>query len=106
MRLFTLAACSAVLASSTLLGCATNQDTGTVVGAGAGALAGYAIAPHSALGPIIGAGAGAIVGNQVGRNVDRENYYRYRHYHRVNRDNRDNRYHHYHRYNRDDSYYY
>ncbi len=84
MKMIKLAACSAILASATLVGCATNEDTGTVVGAGAGALAGYAIAPHSALGPVIGAGAGAIVGNQVGRNMDRENYYRYhhrRHYH-------------------------
>ena len=92
MRLYTLAACSAVLASSTLLGCANNQEAGTVVGAGAGALAGYAIAPNSALGPVIGAGAGALIGNQVGRDVDRENYYRYRHY---------NRYHHNDRYYRD-----
>ncbi len=81
MKMIKLAACSAILASATLVGCATNEDTGTVVGAGAGALAGYAIAPHSALGPVIGAGAGAIVGNQVGRNMDRENYYRRHHRH-------------------------
>lgn len=94
MKTFKLVACSLVLASSTLLGCATNQDTGTVVGAGAGALAGYAIAPHSALGPVIGAGAGALLGNQVGRNMDRDQYYRYGRnmdrdqYYRYNRYNR------------------
>lgn len=82
MKSFKLIACSVVLASSTLLGCATNEQSGTLVGAGAGALAGYAIAPHSVLGPVIGAGAGALVGNQVGRNVDRDQYYRH---HRDNR---------------------
>lgn len=90
MKSIKLAACSLVLASSALLvGCANNQEAGTVVGAGAGALAGYAIAPHSALGPIIGAGAGALIGNQVGRNVDREQYYRHRYYHRQYREYRD-----------------
>lgn len=82
MKAFKLAACSVILASATLVGCATNEEGGTVIGAGAGALAGYAIAPHSALGPIIGAGAGAIVGNQVGRNIDRDQYYRHRYHHR------------------------
>lgn len=89
MRLYTLAACSAVLASSTLLGCATHTDTGTVVGAGAGALVGYAIAPHSVIGPVVGAGAGALIGNQVGRSADRDHYYRHHRYHRYHRDYRD-----------------
>lgn len=79
MKMVKLAACSAILASATLVGCATNEEAGTVVGAGAGALAGYAIAPNSALGPVIGAGAGAIVGHTVGRDMDRDNYYRYHH---------------------------
>jgi hypothetical protein len=87
MKSIKLAACGLVLASSALLvGCANNQDAGTVVGAGAGALAGYAIAPHSALGPIIGAGAGALVGNQVGRNIDRDQYNRHHYYPRHYRD--------------------
>lgn len=82
MRSMKLVVCSLVLASGTLLaGCATNQETGTVVGAGAGALAGYAISPNNALGPVIGAGAGALIGNQVGRSMDQENYHR-RHHHR------------------------
>ncbi len=84
MKMFNIAACSLVLASSTLLGCATNQEAGTVVGAGTGALVGYAIAPGSALGPVIGAGAGALIGNQVGRNIDADQRYRqhqrYRYY--------------------------
>ncbi|MBX9587113.1 MAG: glycine zipper 2TM domain-containing protein [Gammaproteobacteria bacterium] len=82
MKAFKLAACSAILASATLVGCATNEEGGTVVGAGTGALVGYAIAPHSVLGPVIGAGAGAIVGNQVGRNIDRDQNYRHRYHHR------------------------
>ena len=85
MKYIRLAACSAVLAISTLLGCANNQDAGTVIGAGTGALAGYAIAPHSAIGPVIGAGAGALIGNQVGRNVDRDQYYRHQRYHHNHR---------------------
>lgn len=87
MKMVKLAACSVILASATLVGCATHEDTGTVMGAGAGALAGYAIAPHSALGPVIGAGAGAIVGKHIGRDMDREHYYRnryYRHHYRYN----------------------
>jgi len=80
MKTYKLVACSLVLAS-TLLGCATNEQTGTVIGAGAGALAGYAIAPNSALGPVLGAGAGALVGNQVGRNMDRDQHYRHHRHH-------------------------
>lgn len=82
MNIMKLTACGLILASSTLLGCANNADAGMVVGAGTGALAGYAIAPNSALGPIIGAGAGALIGREVGRNVDRDQYYRYHRYNR------------------------
>jgi uncharacterized protein YcfJ len=81
MKIVKIAACSLILASSTLFGCATHQDTGTVVGAGTGALLGYAISPHNAIGPVIGAGAGALIGNRVGRNMDREQYYRRHHRH-------------------------
>jgi hypothetical protein len=36
MKMIKLAACSLALVSVTLLGCATNQGTGTVMGAGVG----------------------------------------------------------------------
>ncbi len=85
MKHLRIVACSVVLASSTLLGCANNQQAGTVIGAGAGALAGYAIAPNNAVGAVVGAGAGALIGNQVGRNVDREQYYRYQRYNQRHR---------------------
>jgi len=92
MRMIKLAACSLILASSALVGCATNEDSGTVFGAGAGALAGYAIAPNSALGPVIGAGAGALVGRQVGRDMDRDQSYRRHHYRDRDHYYRHNRY--------------
>lgn len=62
----------ATLAAALLVGCAnaSNEDYGTVLGAGAGALLGYGISSNSALGPVVGAGAGALVGREIGRRAD------------------------------------
>jgi len=61
-----------VLGSALLIGCAnaTNEDIGTVVGAGAGALIGYGINSSNATGAVIGGAAGALVGREVGRRAD------------------------------------
>jgi len=58
-------------------GCATNTDTGTLVGAGTGALVGSAVS-GSPLGVIGGAAVGGIIGHEVGQRQDERNYYRYR----------------------------
>jgi outer membrane lipoprotein SlyB len=53
-----------------------NARTGTLVGAGAGAVAGNLIGRNNgnaALGTVIGAAAGGAVGNAVGNNADQRN---------------------------------
>ncbi len=65
------------LSSVLLTSCAdyyTNEDIGTVLGAGSGALIGSTIS-NDATGAVIGAGAGALIGHEVGRQTDD----RYRH---------------------------
>jgi len=61
-----------VLAGSLMVGCAnaTNEDIGTAVGGGAGALIGYGINSSNATGAIIGGAAGALLGREVGRRAD------------------------------------
>ena len=64
-RLFVLGAAVAALA---LAGCAnlpgSRQTQGTVAGAGAGALAGYAVS-DGAIAPVLGAAGGALLGNKL-----------------------------------------
>lgn len=60
-----------------LAGCAggyTNEDVGTVLGAGGGALVGNAIT-NDPVGAVVGAGAGALVGREIGRRADDRYYY-------------------------------
>ncbi len=56
-----------------LSGCATNAQTGTLVGAGAGGVAGAALgslAHVPVLGAVVGATAGGLIGNAAGANAD------------------------------------
>lgn len=58
--------------------------TGTVLGAGAGALIGSAVA-HGAAAPLLGAAGGAVVGNQLAREKCHSHHAAFsRHHHRVN----------------------
>lgn len=53
-------------------GCDTAGKSGTLIGAGGGALAGQAIG-HSTEGTLIGAGVGAVAGYIVGNEMDKSN---------------------------------
>jgi surface antigen len=59
-----------LVACLTIGGCATKQQSGAVIGAGAGALAGSAIARGHASGAIVGGMLGALLGSEVGRQMD------------------------------------
>lgn len=79
MRMTVLKLLSVLFLSVWVVGCgytASGAQVGTAVGAGAGALAGYAIAPRSPAGAIIGAGAGALIGHSIGRSNDEAMYMR------------------------------
>jgi osmotically inducible lipoprotein OsmB len=56
-------------------GCATNTDTGTLIGAGTGALVGNVASGGSAIGTIGGAAVGGIIGHEVGERQDERRYY-------------------------------
>ncbi len=62
-----------ILAALFVTSCATQQDTGTLVGAGAGALLGSQFGSGSSqvLATAVGAAAGAFIGNQVGASMDK-----------------------------------
>lgn len=65
-----LAVCA--VAAVTAAGC-TNEQVGTIVGAGAGAAVGHTIGGHGAgafLGTVAGGLAGAWVGSKIGQNMD------------------------------------
>jgi outer membrane protein OmpA-like peptidoglycan-associated protein len=53
-------------------GCATNQKTGTLVGAGAGAAVGAAVSKGSIWGVLIGAAVGGAAGNLIGKSMDKQ----------------------------------
>lgn len=78
MRLLPLKLVAVAAFSIWAVGCAnaSGSDVGTVVGAGTGALAGYAISSDSPVGAVIGAGAGALVGREIGRRHDERVYQR------------------------------
>ena len=78
MRLLPLKLVAIAAFSIWAVGCAnaTGADVGTAVGAGAGALAGYAISSDNAVGAVIGAGAGALIGREIGRRSDERAYMR------------------------------
>lgn len=76
---------SICLGTALLSGCAggySNQELGTVLGAGSGALIGSTIT-NDVTGAVIGAGAGAMIGHEVGRQTD--DHYRYEGYRYHNR---------------------
>jgi outer membrane protein OmpA-like peptidoglycan-associated protein len=56
----------------TTFGCATNQKTGTLVGAGAGAAVGAAVSKGSVWGVLIGAAVGGAAGNLIGKSMDKQ----------------------------------
>src|SRR5262245_45197857 len=56
--------------ASFIVGSETNRDTGTIAGAGAGALTGQAIGRNTT-GTLIGAGVGAAAGYLIGNEMDR-----------------------------------
>jgi outer membrane protein OmpA-like peptidoglycan-associated protein len=56
----------------TTFGCATNQKTGTLVGAGAGAAVGAAVSKGSIWGVLIGAAVGGAAGNLIGKSMDKQ----------------------------------
>lgn len=60
------------LLSASLVGCSSNQDTGTLVGGVAGGLLGSQFGGGGGriAATIIGAGAGAFIGNRIGNNMD------------------------------------
>jgi outer membrane lipoprotein SlyB len=61
--------------SSLVVGCQSDAQSGALVGAGIGALAGQAIGGNTEatlIGTAIGAGAGYVVGNESDKNKDRE----------------------------------
>ena len=67
-----------------------SHDTGTILGAGGGAVVG-GFASHSAAGAVIGGVAGALAGNAIARNNDCRRYsyrdhYGHHHYYYSNRD--------------------
>lgn len=59
----------APFALTVMLGCSgmSHRDTDTVVGAGAGGVAGTVLTGGSALGTVGGAAVGGVIGNQVGK---------------------------------------
>jgi outer membrane protein OmpA-like peptidoglycan-associated protein len=57
---------------ATTFGCATNQKTGTLVGAGAGAAVGAAVSKGSVWGVLIGAAVGGAAGNLIGKSMDKQ----------------------------------
>ena len=57
---------------TTTFGCATNQKTGTLVGAGAGAALGAAVSKGSVWGVLIGAAVGGAAGNLIGKSMDKQ----------------------------------
>lgn len=59
-------------------GCATNTDTGTLIGAGTGAVVGNLATGGSAIGTLGGAAVGGIIGHEVGERSDERRYYYYR----------------------------
>ena len=64
--------------SLSFVSCATNEGTGTLVGAGTGAALGGIIgnnvgSGHSTTGMLLGAAAGGLVGNRVGASQDSAN---------------------------------
>ena len=59
-----------------LTGCATKTETGALIGAGAGALAGQAIGGNTSS-TVIGAGVGAIAGAAIGEHQENKDRYRY-----------------------------
>ena len=64
---------AAVFTSATLIGggCANDAQTGTLAGAGIGALAGQAIGGNTGA-TLIGAGAGAVGGYIIGNEMDKK----------------------------------
>jgi len=56
----------------TMVGCATNQKTGTLVGAGGGAAIGAAVTKGSIWGVLIGAAVGGAAGNLIGKSMDKQ----------------------------------
>lgn len=85
MNLFKLKILGLFLGTALLSGCAggySNEELGTVLGAGSGALIGSSIT-NDATGAVIGAGAGALIGHEVGRQTD--DHYRYEGYRYHNR---------------------
>jgi outer membrane protein OmpA-like peptidoglycan-associated protein len=56
----------------TTFGCATNQKTGTLVGAGGGAAIGAAVTKGSIWGVLAGAAIGGAAGNLIGKKMDKQ----------------------------------
>ena len=57
------------VAATMLLGCSgmSTQEKDTVIGAGAGAIAGSVLTGGSTMGTVGGAAVGGVIGNQVGK---------------------------------------
>jgi uncharacterized protein YcfJ len=59
-----------------ICGCETSAQSGGLIGAGVGALAGQAIGhdtKSTVIGTAVGAGAGYVVGNEMDKSKEREN---------------------------------
>jgi len=69
---FGLLTVAVVILTVFMAGCDTAGESGTLIGAGGGALAGQAIG-HNTTGTLIGAGVGAIGGYVVGNEMDKSN---------------------------------
>jgi len=63
-----------------------NHTTGTVLGAGGGAIIG-GVATHSAVGAVGGAVLGGLAGNAIARSNDCNHHYHHRHHHHHHYDN-------------------
>jgi surface antigen len=70
-----LASCTIIASTLLIVGCAdgnfNKQKTGTLVGAGMGALAGSYISKGNPLATVVGAGLGGYLGKEVGLSLDK-----------------------------------
>ncbi|MDG1898657.1 MAG: glycine zipper domain-containing protein [Phycisphaerales bacterium] len=77
-----------------ITGCRDDAQTGALVGAGGGALAGQAIGGNTGS-TLIGAGAGAVAGYMIGNEMDKDKARKDReHHHHHNDDHHHNGHHH------------
>ena len=71
IRARNIASAVAITMSLLLVSCAAKQQTGTLIGAGAGAATGVAVSKHDTAGALIGGAVGGLVGGLIGRQMDK-----------------------------------